>query len=341
MTRNGLWVLGGGIILILCASKLLKPIGSNWMALAIIQQVENSQASSKVGWPPEILQGTINPRTRNRLMTQKALYEGDYISAKNIVDQEISETPNNNMILVLAARINEKLGLYDLSIDQLLHAGAFHYLKVMGDNLAGQGEWAKASRAYQAYLTLRPMDCSYMINFGYSIWRETGDGLAAIEQYQKAIYVCPGDINGYIAISRVFVDMKKFTDAEEYAHLALSIDSTSELPYNILGLSLLRQNKPNEALLVLEKAISVNPSSAEAHEFLGSAYIDLSQYDEAIKELQEAIKLNPKRIWSYIELGRAFVKLSDYKNAIIVYRQALNLDPMNSAAQEGINNLSP
>ena len=63
---------------------------------------------------------------------------------------------------------------------------------------------------------------------------------------------------------------------------------------NSLGYALLAENKPSEAVKVLELVTAWYPDSANAHDSLGDAYEAAGRRDEAIKESERTLQLLDK-----------------------------------------------
>jgi acetyl esterase/lipase len=67
-----------------------------------------------------------------------------------------------------------------------------------------------------------------------------------------------------------------------------------EQSLNFLGYGLLNQNKPADAVKVLELAVAMNPDSANAHDSLGDAYEAAGRAAEAIAASEKALALLEK-----------------------------------------------
>ena len=94
-----------------------------------------------------------------------------------------------------------------------------------------------------------------------------------------------------------------------------------------LGQLLINQQRPKEAVPVLEQAIKYEPNSAEAHANLFLALAQTQQFPKAIYHGRTAISLDPKSFDAHYNLGLFLVTLEHYKEGISHLREAQKLRP--------------
>jgi tetratricopeptide (TPR) repeat protein len=88
-------------------------------------------------------------------------------------------------------------------------------------------------------------------------------------------------------------------DSQNYDHalewIARAIRSDPKPNYcSTLGVTLLRQNRPTEALMAFEKAIQLAPDNGEFWSNRGYAQLALQRHDQALLSFQRALTLNPR-----------------------------------------------
>ncbi len=89
-----------------------------------------------------------------------------------------------------------------------------------------------------------------------------------------------------------------------------------------------RSDEPQKAILAFQRAIEMDPRSVESHCNLGAAYADLGRKREAIEEFRRAIELDPDYAMAHFNLGVIF--LDDRPaDAEVCLRRALSLEPGN------------
>ena len=82
-----------------------------------------------------------------------------------------------------------------------------------------------------------------------------------------------------------------------------------------LGLALLRQNKPGEALEHLEKAVRLDTGRAENHRNLGFALLELGRRGRALSEYAQAVELAPREFSFRLEYGQLLLDFGDARRA--------------------------
>ncbi len=88
-----------------------------------------------------------------------------------------------------------------------------------------------------------------------------------------------------------------FTHAQEAVKQAKKKDAKLQLPENEVnawGYSLLKQNKPQDALEIFRLNVSLYPQSANAYDSLAEIYAALDNKAQAKKNYQRSLALNPK-----------------------------------------------
>ena len=104
-------------------------------------------------------------------------------------------------------------------------------------------------------------------------------------------------------------------------------DTEQALRENDLAVSLIKQNKYDQAELTLRKALSVNVAFGPAHNNLGKVYYHQAKYYLAAWEFQYAIMLMPHHPEPKNNLGLVFEAVGKLDDAVDAYTQALNLQP--------------
>ncbi len=113
---------------------------------------------------------------------------------------------------------------------------------------------------------------------------------------------------------------------------AIWADTVAKLPANgyahyNLGVVLLQEGGPREAIPEFRAAIRIEPRYVEAHNNLGIALLDAGRPDEAIAEYQEALRLRPRFAQAHNNLGNALAQSGRVADAVAELREALRLQP--------------
>jgi tetratricopeptide (TPR) repeat protein len=111
----------------------------------------------------------------------------------------------------------------------------------------------------------------------------------------------------------------------------------------LLSLSndLLQQDKPEEALLYLNRAVETEPASWRAHALLGEALVLEKKSDDAVKEAQRAIELGHERAaTAQLILARAQAQRGDRDQAITTLEIYLKAHPTDAGAAKALDTLT-
>src|SRR5262245_16629161 len=83
----------------------------------------------------------------------------------------------------------------------------------------------------------------------------------------------------------------------------LGLGSQDHVTYVNLGMGLLADGRPADAIEPLRRAVALRPSSAGAHHNLGQALMLLNRADEAVAEYELALRADPNFAMSHAALG--------------------------------------
>jgi len=116
----------------------------------------------------------------------------------------------------------------------------------------------------------------------------------ALETFQKAIDLSGGRYaRGDFGIGYVLYLQGKASDAETIIRRGLELDANSADGYVILGLTLLRLNRPDEAEKSAREALLRNPNLANAYLVLADSFAKRHNYREQVEGLNAYLKLAP------------------------------------------------
>jgi tetratricopeptide (TPR) repeat protein len=106
-----------------------------------------------------------------------------------------------------------------------------------------------------------------------------------------------------------------------------------------VGEELIRINRPNEAIPLLEKFANTSPNSADAHYNLGLALRQTGQTDAAINELAGAIRLRTNYYEAHVALALTLEDKGMPLDALDEFQAALHLQPNNAPARVSLADL--
>ena len=138
----------------------------------------------------------------------------------------------------------------------------------------------------------------------------------------------------YARIGASHADAKNYPKAQEYLAKALALDPQEPEVHFQLGMVDMGTNKPDSAIVHLEKAVSLKPSELYLLN-LGVAYLRAKQPEKARPVFRKAIAINPKFVPAHLMLGNALSSDSLYA-AEVEFRKAIELDPKSGAGYRGL-----
>ena len=116
-----------------------------------------------------------------------------------------------------------------------------------------------------------------------------------------------------INLANVFLEKKDYTEAEKFAEIALRQDSQNEQCIQILGLSLLEQNKPQKAIKIFAEAISNKTKNAWIYNYISQCYQQMGATKEALAAGFKAVELSPEDDNQHINFGYMLYELLSYR----------------------------
>ena len=123
----------------------------------------------------------------------------------------------------------------------------------------------------------------------------------------------------------------KFGDSARVLEGVLTNAPGAVQPMSALVNSLVRAQKLDEAVDLLQKALKANPENAEALVLLGSVQLQKNQPDQAVQSFQAAIERQPKDAAGYQALANFYIRNKKVGEAEKVIRTGLEAQPNNFA----------
>lgn len=205
---------------------------------------------------------------------------------------------------------------------------------------------------------------------------QANDFAGAIELYQKALRIIPGNAHGYTNMASAYQSMDNFPKAREYYQKALELDKRGETDnWYFIGLLDEHANNGRLALEDYQKYIAASPRGTYAKEAqqriselrlnpgkvqkivtateqkrsgeAQAAYEaavklqEASKLDEAIAEYKKAISFAPNEASFYGSLGTAYQAKNDLDQALENYKKAASMNPKEPTYKTWIKQLLP
>jgi len=147
----------------------------------------------------------------------------------------------------------------------------------------------------------------------------------AVWPTQAAAQTSEADVS--IAQAILEYDAKNYPKALEYLKEALAADPKNAEANYYVGLVLVAQQKPGEAVAAFEKARAAAPTDPAILYQLGLAYFTQKEYGKAEGPLEQVFKAAPKTDGVGYYLGHTKFKRGDYTGALAALRGGASSDP--------------
>lgn len=116
-----------------------------------------------------------------------------------------------------------------------------------------------------------------------------------------------------------------FAEAAELYHKSLLIDPEHDASMYELARIYQRQNRVDDAIILVENAISINKTNNWYYLLLADLYKQNRQYEKVVEVVERLTITFPDRIEYRYDLALTYVIMDDYKKAIDTYNQIENI----------------
>jgi pentatricopeptide repeat protein len=191
---------------------------------------------------------------------------------------------------------------------------------MLANVLQEEWHWSEAETEYRRALELNPNDADAQSWF--ALWLSCqGRTDEAVAMIQRARALDPVGVSG-ASVSRILFHARRYDDAIRESHSALAVQPDNASSLMGLGFALIANNRPADAIPVLENAVSLSPGSPAVIGVLIRAYAHAGRRSDAIRLLEE---LKRRRKTGYIPAGafvNAYLGLGDNEQALYWLEQA-------------------
>lgn len=259
-------------------------------------------------------------------------------------------------------RLSSKCAMGALAILMLTAPGRaadqFSQRMSRGVRLQQAGDFAGAQRAYESALQLNPDSVEALANLGTVLVHQGKLG-EAIGSYTKALAINRNLAAVRFQLAFAYFQTGQFDAARRELTQVLDAQPENSKARHLLGLTLLKLDRPFEGIAALEQVVQADAGnrqasytlasayitfgqaekaepiaeqlrddrSAEARYIVGSVYVSKSLHPQAITELTRAIELNPKLQGARTQLAYALLFKGRREEAIKAFEEEMALNP--------------
>ncbi len=149
----------------------------------------------------------------------------------------------------------------------------------------------------------------------------------------------PDDPTPYMHLGVLMLDEDRPTEAIEQFSTVIELSPENALGHFYLGLAHAESGSPSEAITNYRTAISINPLLEPALHQVGKQLLNERRYPEAIEMFDRAIAVRPLEAQNYLLLGRAQEASGNLEAATDAYSTVLKYTPDDEDAVKGLERL--
>ena len=168
----------------------------------------------------------------------------------------------------------------------------------------------EAVRLFTSYTSEHPDKVWGFYMLGLSAWK-TGDRDAAVRAFTRGLEKDSTHVKSRLNLSRVLIEQGKAQEALPYVEGVVTIDSTSNEAYRLLGRVKRELGDSSGAIEAYKKAIVLDERDAWSMNNLAKVYIGQGQFEEALGPLARAIEIDSTVAAFHTNLGRALERTAD------------------------------
>jgi TolB-like protein/tetratricopeptide (TPR) repeat protein len=186
--------------------------------------------------------------------------------------------------------------------------------------LQEEWHWTEAEAEYRRALELGPNDAD--AHAGFALWLVCqGHADEAVASIQRARALDPVGVSGG-SVGWILFQAHRYDDAIRESRSALAVQPDDAVNLMFLGFALIANNRPADAIPVLEKAVSLSKGSPAATGVLVRAYAHAGRRSDALRLLAELKRRNKEGYIPAAAFVNAYLGLGDNEQAFYWLEQA-------------------
>jgi tetratricopeptide (TPR) repeat protein len=172
------------------------------------------------------------------------------------------------------------------------------------------------------------------------IYKEAGDTLKAIENFQITVNKDPDQYHAYMLLGAIFSD-REDSLALDYFRIALKLQPGSIEAWYGIGMFYQQSTLFTHAINAYQTIIdSIDADYEFAHYNIGYIYLHgIKDYKMALLHFTNTIEIKNNYYQAWYNRGYTFEKMEDYNSARSDYKAALNILPNYELSIEGLNRI--
>ena len=191
-------------------------------------------------------------------------------------------------------------------------------LKIVAADYVVLGDFSDADKWLTLVTNESPQDADAWYLLGRAKYNEN-QFQEAINSFQRTLALRPKDVRAEDNLGLSYQGLNRLDDARTAFEAAISWQNDAPVkdaqPYLNLGILLVDQDQPSQAVPCLQQAAALAPHNPKVREQLGRAYNVLNMPDKAQRELEQAVALAPEVSGLHFMLGQIYRRQGMQKEA--------------------------
>ena len=179
---------------------------------------------------------------------------------------------------------------------------------------------------------LRVTELNYVAHNNLGLVFLPDDPAAAEAEFQKAVSINPGFVEGRYNLGLALERQEKLDEAERAFETVLFMRPGDALASQHLAALAREGGDPEEARKLYESAVAADPENAAAWLGLARLHREANDPGAALSAAEEALAVEPENVEGLIAAARALEELGEGEPAMERYRKAVEVAPENAAA---------
>lgn len=263
----------------------------------------------------------------HRVITKgdQLLKQKKYKKVLTLCRRHLANMPNDTQILNLAGTAAYHDGKLPVAIDffrQAIRTAPENYLPHfnLANTLNRAGNTHDAIAAYGNALRLSPNNQNILTSLG-KLYDSIGDKPAAKRTYERLLNINPDSQEALQYLEPFYKNFLK----DNPTHIAT---------HKNLGIVLMQNNKPDEALNHFLRANELSPDDFDITVNLARLYFILGKLKDSEHMYRIAVRLSPDLAPLHQSLGTVQISLGKTDEAVASFRNAVRIDPQYTVAHE-------
>ena len=159
------------------------------------------------------------------------------------------------------------------------------------------------------------------------LYRKKGDRTSAIATFEKTIKLAPNNPRLKLELATEQLFFKRIEDSRQNIEAILNKNPQHIQALVILGQLCAQENKPDEAIKLLQKAHQIDPEKIFPSISLAAELQSQKKYEAAEEILQKALTFHPNKFSILMELGELAKKRQQLDVALNYFQTAIDIYP--------------